>query len=196
MLPLKKHGVNGIEADVCRDAAAQERPCTRCIKRSIGHLCHDEPREGKRKSRHDRDQAAPDAELPPPTPVTSLSVETRPPAAEQNLAQPQPPTQVVSSSDPVPIVPAPGPPNGLALVRPPLDPSNPGQVYVGNDQQCEQRSNDTRLELMADLSLQFWATTTGAWALRISSKTCITSIRRGCSRRPRSPTNTTSSMTF
>jgi hypothetical protein len=23
----------------------QERPCTRCIKRNIGHLCHDEPRE-------------------------------------------------------------------------------------------------------------------------------------------------------
>lgn len=22
----------------------QERPCTRCIKRNIGHLCHDEPR--------------------------------------------------------------------------------------------------------------------------------------------------------
>jgi hypothetical protein len=24
---------------------AQERPCARCIKRNIGHLCHDEPRE-------------------------------------------------------------------------------------------------------------------------------------------------------
>lgn len=23
----------------------QERPCARCIKRNIGHLCHDEPRE-------------------------------------------------------------------------------------------------------------------------------------------------------
>ena len=23
----------------------QERPCTRCIKRNISHLCHDEPRE-------------------------------------------------------------------------------------------------------------------------------------------------------
>lgn len=23
----------------------QERPCTRCVKRDIGHLCHDEPRE-------------------------------------------------------------------------------------------------------------------------------------------------------
>ncbi|POR34571.1 Regulator of drug sensitivity 2 [Tolypocladium paradoxum] len=27
----------------------KERPCTRCIKRNIGHLCHDEPREGDTK---------------------------------------------------------------------------------------------------------------------------------------------------
>jgi len=33
----------------------QERPCTRCIKRNIGHLCHDEPREQAKwpKSEHD-----------------------------------------------------------------------------------------------------------------------------------------------
>ncbi|KAL2263858.1 hypothetical protein VTK26DRAFT_4654 [Humicola hyalothermophila] len=30
-----------------------ERPCTRCIKRNIGHLCHDEPRDNEsRKSRN------------------------------------------------------------------------------------------------------------------------------------------------
>jgi len=30
----------------------QERPCTRCIKRNIGHLCHDEPRDHEsRKSK-------------------------------------------------------------------------------------------------------------------------------------------------
>lgn len=27
----------------------QERPCTRCIKRNIGHLCHDEPRDADSK---------------------------------------------------------------------------------------------------------------------------------------------------
>ncbi|EED15497.1 Zn cluster transcription factor Rds2, putative [Talaromyces stipitatus ATCC 10500] len=27
-----------------------ERPCTRCIKRNIGHLCHDEPREPAKKN--------------------------------------------------------------------------------------------------------------------------------------------------
>lgn len=27
------------------NSSPQERPCTRCIKRNIGHLCHDQPRE-------------------------------------------------------------------------------------------------------------------------------------------------------
>jgi hypothetical protein len=31
----------------------QERPCTRCIKRNIGHLCHDEPREPAKKTKQD-----------------------------------------------------------------------------------------------------------------------------------------------
>jgi len=30
----------------------KERPCTRCIKRNIGHLCHDEPRETSKRSRN------------------------------------------------------------------------------------------------------------------------------------------------
>ncbi|KAJ5305448.1 uncharacterized protein N7443_005108, partial [Penicillium atrosanguineum] len=37
-----------------------ERPCTRCIKRNIGHLCHDEPREPTK--RRDQDQSAADEE--------------------------------------------------------------------------------------------------------------------------------------
>ncbi|KAL4785184.1 acuM, Zn(II)2Cys6 transcription factor [Aspergillus varians] len=35
-----------------------ERPCTRCIKRNIGHLCHDEPREPSKRSRSEHDQSA------------------------------------------------------------------------------------------------------------------------------------------
>ncbi|GAM37587.1 hypothetical protein TCE0_024f07630 [Talaromyces pinophilus] len=36
-----------------------ERPCTRCIKRNIGHLCHDEPREpAKKNSRSDHEDSA------------------------------------------------------------------------------------------------------------------------------------------
>ena len=35
-----------------RALTTQERPCTRCIKRNIGHLCHDEPRDSEsRKSK-------------------------------------------------------------------------------------------------------------------------------------------------
>lgn len=34
---------------VCVCWRKQERPCTRCVKRNIGHLCHDEPREHETK---------------------------------------------------------------------------------------------------------------------------------------------------
>ena len=38
-----------------------ERPCTRCIKRNIGHLCHDEPREPpSKRSKSDLDQGVPE----------------------------------------------------------------------------------------------------------------------------------------
>ncbi|KAF2872933.1 hypothetical protein BDV95DRAFT_568351 [Massariosphaeria phaeospora] len=32
-----------------------ERPCMRCVKRNIGHLCHDEPRESVKKSKTESD---------------------------------------------------------------------------------------------------------------------------------------------
>ncbi|KAJ9661214.1 Transcription factor [Coniosporium apollinis] len=35
-----------------------ERPCTRCIKRNIGHLCHDEPREPVKKQKTETGSAA------------------------------------------------------------------------------------------------------------------------------------------
>lgn len=35
----------------------QTRPCSRCIKRDIGHLCHDEPREKRTKSEQDVEEA-------------------------------------------------------------------------------------------------------------------------------------------
>ncbi|KAF2130995.1 hypothetical protein P153DRAFT_365618 [Dothidotthia symphoricarpi CBS 119687] len=41
-----------------------ERPCTRCIKRNIGHLCHDEPREGVKKAKTDPEQAEEQSETP------------------------------------------------------------------------------------------------------------------------------------
>lgn len=37
----------------------QDRPCTRCIKRNIGHLCHDESRETlNRKAKGEPDRTA------------------------------------------------------------------------------------------------------------------------------------------
>ncbi|PTU19491.1 hypothetical protein P175DRAFT_0503024 [Aspergillus ochraceoroseus IBT 24754] len=39
-----------------------ERPCTRCIKRNIGHLCHDEPREPSKRSRSEHEHSAADEE--------------------------------------------------------------------------------------------------------------------------------------
>jgi hypothetical protein len=44
MRPGELHGAVERLADV-----DQERPCTRCVKRNIGHLCHDEPREPAKK---------------------------------------------------------------------------------------------------------------------------------------------------
>ncbi|KAL2872743.1 gluconeogenesis transcription factor RDS2 [Aspergillus lucknowensis] len=41
-----------------------ERPCTRCIKRNIGHLCHDEPREPSKRSRSEHEHSAQDEEGP------------------------------------------------------------------------------------------------------------------------------------
>ncbi|KAH1533044.1 hypothetical protein KXX18_004943 [Aspergillus fumigatus] len=34
-----------------------ERPCTRCIKRNIGHLCHDEPREPSKRARSEHEHS-------------------------------------------------------------------------------------------------------------------------------------------
>ncbi|CDM37153.1 Zn(2)-C6 fungal-type DNA-binding domain [Penicillium roqueforti FM164] len=39
-----------------------ERPCTRCIKRNIGHLCHDEPRETAKRGRGEHEHSAADDE--------------------------------------------------------------------------------------------------------------------------------------
>lgn len=43
----------------------QDRPCTRCIKRNIGHLCHDESRETPtKKSRTEPEHAVLDDKIP------------------------------------------------------------------------------------------------------------------------------------
>ncbi|KAE8452847.1 hypothetical protein EG329_013119 [Mollisiaceae sp. DMI_Dod_QoI] len=53
----------------CVYCRRSERPCARCIKRNIGHLCHDEPREPesatkKSKSQHSNSAAEDDGSPP------------------------------------------------------------------------------------------------------------------------------------
>ncbi|KAL7624284.1 Transcription factor [Parahypoxylon ruwenzoriense] len=43
--PKKRRKVNHAKIGPDLTPIEQERPCTRCIKRNIGHLCHDEPRD-------------------------------------------------------------------------------------------------------------------------------------------------------
>ncbi|OHE93557.1 transcriptional regulator [Colletotrichum orchidophilum] len=52
---VRKHQLISCALPACVYCRRSERPCTRCIKRNIGHLCHDEPREAdskKAKSSH------------------------------------------------------------------------------------------------------------------------------------------------
>ncbi|KAI5864321.1 meiosis protein SPO22/ZIP4 like-domain-containing protein [Durotheca rogersii] len=55
--PKKRRKVN----HACVYCRRSERPCTRCIKRNIGHLCHDEPRDPDfKKSKSSRGSAGHD----------------------------------------------------------------------------------------------------------------------------------------
>ncbi|KHN98327.1 uncharacterized protein MAM_04088 [Metarhizium album ARSEF 1941] len=65
----------------------KERPCTRCIKRNIGHLCHDEPRDADaKKTRNGKTPSAPveesDTQSQEPSDVarSSISSNMGPPA--------------------------------------------------------------------------------------------------------------------
>ncbi|KAF2190808.1 hypothetical protein K469DRAFT_560087 [Zopfia rhizophila CBS 207.26] len=71
-----------------------ERPCTRCIKRNIGHLCHDEPRESAKKSKMDAENANGENdpskhEVAPSEPsINTLDQRANAPDAGLNLAPP------------------------------------------------------------------------------------------------------------
>ncbi|KAK3066884.1 hypothetical protein LTS18_001431, partial [Coniosporium uncinatum] len=52
-----------------------ERPCTRCIKRNIGHLCHDEPRESTKKGKSDSTAGLEEKKLDSPLDVSSSALE-------------------------------------------------------------------------------------------------------------------------
>lgn len=63
---------------------SQERPCARCIKRNIGHLCHDERREtdsATKKAKSQHSNSVDDEELSPDQPQVQ-------PSAENGMANP------------------------------------------------------------------------------------------------------------
>ncbi|KAH6618794.1 hypothetical protein C7974DRAFT_436158 [Boeremia exigua] len=74
-----------------------ERPCTRCIKRNIGHLCHDEPREGVKKAKSEPENGNAQVEAPkggPPSADAATNViaqQISTPDAGLNLATHQMP---------------------------------------------------------------------------------------------------------
>jgi hypothetical protein len=72
----------------------QERPCKRCVRRNVGHLCHDEPREGVKRSKTDPETANGDGDAskhditPTDTAVDPITQGTNAPDAGLNLALP------------------------------------------------------------------------------------------------------------
>ncbi|GIJ88877.1 hypothetical protein Asppvi_007805 [Aspergillus pseudoviridinutans] len=56
--PKKRRKVN----HACVYCRRSERPCTRCIKRNIGHLCHDEPREPSKRARSEHEHSTAEEE--------------------------------------------------------------------------------------------------------------------------------------
>ncbi len=76
---------------VCAVSCKQERPCTRCIKRNIGHLCHDEPRDHEsRKSKSLAPSTVPETESQPDlgrsSTVTQNARAMRPPSFDSAAA--------------------------------------------------------------------------------------------------------------
>lgn len=85
----------------------QERPCTRCIKRNIGHLCHDEPREGVKKSKTDPDSTNGDSSsskhdvTPTDHAVNPITQGANAPDAGLNLAPPPLPPDRGANAPPI-----------------------------------------------------------------------------------------------
>src|SRR2546429_523255 len=79
-----------------------ERPCTRCVKRNIGNLCHDEPRDMKRiktEQEHSNDEASPNSKDFSTSPIQEMATNTAE-SQEHNTESSSVPT--VSASMPPP----------------------------------------------------------------------------------------------
>lgn len=90
-----------------------DRPCSRCIKRNIGHLCHDEPREAKKpKAETTHENGQQDPKLAPAKAVETSPVNGMPPPPEQaalitQIASSMPPPRNSSTVAPTIVAPSP-----------------------------------------------------------------------------------------
>lgn len=78
---------------ICDDA----RPCLRCIKRGIGHLCHDEPTQGRQKKRPDGNGAENTITPPPKALGETQNTDSTPPPAG-NIMGPVPAGEIPQRS--------------------------------------------------------------------------------------------------
>jgi hypothetical protein len=170
MQPLAEHKTN-------RD---QERPCARCIKRNIGHLCHDEPREPesatkKAKSQHSN-SAAEDGSTPD---QLQSNIDN---GINNSFEQ----SQEQHSQD-----------NGLGLDATALSQGGPLQIVQPSPvsglqaNALDSNSNQCKLPIALILSEgeltreKLSGTPMTGWVHRINSKICITTIHRICSTLPK-----------
>lgn len=160
----------------------QDRPCTRCIKRNIGHLCHDEPREPTKRSRSDHEHSNAEEESSSATELGNVQGMQDTAAGQQIL------TDAGLNANSAPSV-----PNLTA---------SPGQGLLSNSQQ---RKPQAALPIFIYLysattdvkyfnNLQFSDTTTGL-ADKVSFKICILSTPPTCSTLQKSQTSITCSVT-
>lgn len=88
-----------------------ERPCGRCLKRNIGHLCHDEPREVKKPKQngvqtndHEHDELAVSIPSAAPTPsIHSIASIIEPQAPQASAPQVKQTTQAPLAPPPIPL---------------------------------------------------------------------------------------------
>lgn len=167
----------------------QDRPCARCVKRSIGHLCHDEPREppssqrpagqwGRGRRRLAKHEGIPETALPRSSEQQQVEQQLLQ-GAGLDLSSPALPT--TTQVDPAPLSSA---SPSLGTQRPLTGAQNP------------QRKTPHPLIAISSMltTLKLWGTLIGVG--KISSMTCTIIIRHICLMHLRSPTNTICSMTF
>ena len=169
-----------VPASVLTTLPGQERPCTRCIKRNIGHLCHDEPREGVKRTKTDPESSNGEksSSMHEATPadgaVNPMAQQPTAPDAGLTLAPPPPPV-------PPPEVGA----NAAAIVQsaPVSAPQLPALASQSPSRKLHIRSALGRFD--TELTVKFSITMTGTRRPTIASKTCTSSILHITLARPR-----------